>query len=247
VGGRLSIKPGITLTEPVFLNYKLITVEWNVREVTIEDRYEIILNATYETDVPAAVLLMQPLSINLPKMAAGEVYYGELTLTNHGLIRADEVTMTPPPDDAWFRYEFLVDVPSSIEAKQRVTIPYRIIAIQSLDAASTEGNASGGGCYTYTSQVRVGGQYICKNGTVSFCSAGSYWVSASNSTCTGGGEGGGVGGNVAWDWGGGGNGGGFGGGSGGGAYQSIPGLPPCTQCDGVCCGSASSGGSGGSQ
>jgi hypothetical protein len=243
LGGRFQIKPGITVNQPIFLEYTLVTIEWSVREITIEDRYEINLNATYETDVPAAVLLMQPLSINLPKMNTGDVYYGELTLTNYGLIRADDVKMTPPQNDAYFRYEFLVDVPSSIEAKQRVTLPYRVIALKSLDTASTDGDASGGGCYTYTNHVQVGGKYICQNGTVSFCSAGSSFVSASNTTCPGGGGSGGsnVGGKGGWGtlWGH----NGWGGPTGGG-YQSVPGLPPCTKCDGVCCGS--SGGGGGS-
>lgn len=242
LGGRFQIKPGITLNQPIFLDYNLVTVEWSVKEITIQDRYEITLNATFETDVPAAVLVIQPTSINLPKMNAGDVYYGELTLTNFGLIRADNVTQTLPQNDAYFRYEFLVDVPSSLQAKQRVTIPYRVIALKSLDSAAMDGNASGGGCYTYTNQMRVGGQYICKNGTVSFCSAGAYWISASNTTCTGGsGSGGGGGGGGGW---GGGAGGAWGGGVGG-AYQSVPGLPPCTKCDGICCNSIGGGGGAG--
>jgi len=48
-GGRLQIKPGVTVNQPVFLDYNLIQVEWSVQEITIEDRYEITLNATYET------------------------------------------------------------------------------------------------------------------------------------------------------------------------------------------------------
>src|SRR5690606_15629519 len=82
VGGRVVFKPGIPYHQSVFLEYNLITVEWSVREITIQDRYEITLNATFETDVPAAVVVMQPSSVNLPKMKAGDVYYGELALTN---------------------------------------------------------------------------------------------------------------------------------------------------------------------
>jgi hypothetical protein len=121
----VTVKPGLTLNQPVFLDYNLITVEWSVREISIQDRYEITLNATYETDVPAAVVLLQPSSVNLPKMAAGDVYYGELVLQNMGLIRADNVRQTLPTSDPYFRFEFLTEVPKSLEAKQRVTIPYR--------------------------------------------------------------------------------------------------------------------------
>ncbi|WP_257644019.1 Ig-like domain-containing protein [Luteimonas salinisoli] len=129
-GGRFSIKPGLTVNQSVFLEYTLVTVEWSVREITIEDRYEIILNATFETDVPAPVVMLQPTSINLPKMAAGEVFQGELVLTNYGLVRADDVTATLPGDDSYFKYEFLAQPPNSLEAKQRVRLPYRIVALQ---------------------------------------------------------------------------------------------------------------------
>lgn len=242
VGGRFQIKPGITVNQPLFLDYNLVTVEWSVKEITIQDRYEVTLNATFETDVPAAVLVMQPTSINLPKMNPGDVYYGELTLTNFGLIRADNLTQTLPQNDAYFRYEFLVDVPSSLQAKQRITIPYRVIALQSLDNQASNGNASGGGCYSYTTKMLVGGSYICANGTVSFCSAGAYWISVSNTSCSGGS---GSGGTSA----GGGGYGGYGGGGWGGAgsaYQSAPGLPPCTKCDGKCCPTGGAGGGGSS-
>lgn len=132
-GGRVVIKPGLTVNHSVFLEYTLITVEWDVREITIEDRYEITLNATFETDVPAPVVMIQPTSINLPKMAAGAVFQGELVLTNYGLVRADNVNATLPSDDDYFKYEFLASPPASLEAKQRVRLPYRIIALRSLD------------------------------------------------------------------------------------------------------------------
>lgn len=208
VGGRLLIKPGITANQPVFLDYNLITVEWSVREITIQDRYEITLNATFETDVPAAVVVMQPASINLPKMNAGDVYYGELTLMNYGLVRAENVKQQLPTSDSMFRYEFLVEVPPVLEAKQRVTIPYRVVALQSLESAASNGAASGGGCYNYSSVTKVTCDYPCANGQRSTCGASTSWFAVSNSTCpVGGGGGGGSGGGGGW-----GGGGGYGGG-----------------------------------
>ena len=203
LGGRLLIKPGITANQPVFLDYNLITVEWSVREITIQDRYEVTLNATFETDVPAAVVVMQPASINLPKMNAGDVYYGELSLTNYGLIRAEHVKQHLPASDGFFRFEFLVEVPPTLEAKQRVTIPYRVVALQPLEPVS--GSASGGGCYSYSNATNVTCDFTCTNGTQSSCGASSSWFAASNSTCGGPGGGGGGGGG---GWGGGGFGGG---------------------------------------
>ncbi len=212
IGGRLLIKPGITANQPIFLNYNLITVEWRVTEITIQDRYEITLNATFETDVPAAVVVMQPSSINLPKMNAGDVFFGELKLTNFGLIRADKVSQQLPVSDAYFRYEFLVDVPNSLEAKQRLTIPYRVVALQSLDVAATSGAASGGGCYSYSNRTCVPYDFTCSNGAISSGQTCSSWFSASGSSCPAGtGIGGVTGGSAIFGGPGSGGGGGFGG------------------------------------
>lgn len=228
LGGRLQIKPGLTINQPVFLDYNLVTVEWTVKEVTIQDRYEITLKATFETDVPAPVVMLEPSSISLPKMIAGDIYYGELTLSNYGLVRADHVKMNFPPNDTFFKYEFLVQVPDKLEAKQRITIPYRVIAVQSLDQAG--GAASGGGCYSYRAQAAAQCDYVCANGQMSSsCGSATYWTAASNSTCPGGG--GGVGGG-SWGGSGGGGGGGGWGGSGGGGYISMPGMPSCVRCPG---------------
>ncbi len=230
VGGRIQIKPGLTINEGVFLDYNLITVEWSVREVTIQDRYEITLQSTFETDVPAAVVLLEPTSINLPAMKPGDVYYGQLNLTNYGLVRADNVRQIKPRADAFFRFEFLVDVPPVLEAKQRVTIPYRVIALQSLDQPS--GTASGGGCYSYSNSTQVPCTYTCANGvTSSNCGSSANWYSASSSTCTSG-SGGIGGGTSSGGWSGiGGGGGGFTGGSGP-SYTDLPGMPACINCEG---------------
>lgn len=190
ITGRVIVKPGITLNQSVFLDYNLITVEWSVREITIQDRYEITLNATYETDVPAAVVVMQPSSVNLPKMNAGDVFYGELSLMNFGLVRADNLVQHLPPSDPYFRYEFLVDLPPRLEAKQRITIPYRVVALQSLDVAASSGTASGGGCYNYSTTMRASCTFQCANGSQSSCGASTSWFSVSNSSCPVGGGGG---------------------------------------------------------
>lgn len=137
--GRFSIKPGLTINQSVFLEYTLVSVEWSVREITIEDRYEITLNATFETDVPAPVVVLQPTSINLPKMEPGEVFQGELIVTNYGLVRADDVAASLPASDDYFKFEFLAQPPTTLEAKQRVRLPYRVIALRSY---GTEGQAA---------------------------------------------------------------------------------------------------------
>ena len=43
--GSIVVKPGLTVTQDLFLNNALVSVQWGVRETTIVDRYEITLVA----------------------------------------------------------------------------------------------------------------------------------------------------------------------------------------------------------
>ena len=183
-GGRFQIKPGVTYDQAVFLDYTLITVDWSVTPVTITDTYQVVLNATFQTDVPAPVVVLQPTGVNLPAMAVGQVFYGQLTLTNFGLVRADHVSQQLPQTDAYFRYEFLANPPTSLEANQSVTLPYRVTALQSLDAAAGSATASGGGCYNYSNGTSVNYDYTCANGVTTSGSTGTAWISVSNSSCS---------------------------------------------------------------
>ena len=47
-----TVKPGVTGVTDVFMSTPLVTIEWEVTETTIEDKYIIVLHATFETDVP---------------------------------------------------------------------------------------------------------------------------------------------------------------------------------------------------
>jgi hypothetical protein len=229
--GRLTIEPGITASREVFLDYDLISLEWSVTEITIEDRYEITLDITYETDVPAPVVVIEPPGITLPEMAPGQVYRGELTITNYGLIRADNVVFTPPADDQFFDYEFQAEVPDSLEAKQRITVPYRIVALRPLNAGDdAEATGGAGGC-GFGVLLRLIYDFLCINGVESSGSA-TFRISADvSASCTGGG----------W-W------GRLPGGIGGGGWTPVawPLIPCPPDCEGDCCDrNGSGGGSGG--
>jgi RHS repeat-associated protein len=180
--GRLWIKPGVTTSQEVFLDYNLVTVEWEVKETTIQDKYDIVLTTTYKTDVPAAVVVAQPASVTLPAMKTGDVYNGEFTLTNYGLIRAEKVTFTLPTDDPHFRYELLGGLPTTIEAKQRITVPYRVTCVQS---PTQQGEGTGGGCERSMRCIVTGYQYVCINGVWTLAAT-NYCFTYDNGQCTGG-------------------------------------------------------------
>ncbi len=188
--GRIWIKPAVTTTQEVFLDYNLVTVEWSVNEITIQDKYEITLNTTFQTDVPAAVVIAQPSATVLPKMKAGDVLNTEINLTNHGLIKADHLKFTLPTDDEHFKFEMLGGLPDSLFAKQVITVPIRVTCLSPLEP-ETE---TGGGCVNYVRCGYLVYDFICSNKRQSVSKT-DYCVTYTSCSHehTGGGQGGGSG------------------------------------------------------
>ncbi len=161
--GRLWIKPGITSTQALFLAYNLVTVEWSVTETTIEDEYEVTLNAVYETDVPAAVVVAEPSSVTLPEMAPGDVFTGEVKLTNYGIIYAENIDFFLPEEDPYYRYELLGAIPEKINAKESIRVPYRITCLRDQAGGTGSGGATNA---SYKNCVKIAYEFTCANGDV---------------------------------------------------------------------------------
>lgn len=181
ITGRVWIKPGVTTFEKAFLLNNLVNVEWSVREITVEDRYEVKLEATFKTHVPVALIVIKPLFVNLPIMKKGETFQGELTLTNYGLIRAENIKQSLPQNTDVARFEFLKEIPASLAAGQVFTLPYKIYALRDFNPA-TEALVTGGGCGHYQTSATVFYTSKCEEGTVVSNSASAGW-GASWGTC----------------------------------------------------------------
>jgi len=177
--GYFWIKPGITEIQEIFLDYNLVTVEWDVTEKTIEDKYEIILSTTYKTDVPAAVVVAEPTSLNLPEMNTGDIYYGEFTLTNYGLIRAKQIDFYLPVSSSNFKYEIMGGLPDYLDPKESMTIPYRVTCILSPNG---EEDSSGGGCRRFKACIKVIYEFECSNGE-NYESSSEYCIFYDNGSC----------------------------------------------------------------
>ncbi|RDE22352.1 hypothetical protein DV711_07010 [Motiliproteus coralliicola] len=206
VSGRIRVKSGVTGFEEVFLMNALISVEWEVKEITIEDKYEIIVQAEFETNVPVALVVADPLSVNLPVMKAGEVFYGELTLTNHGLIPAQSMSANLPTGNQYVSMEYLAEVPETLGSGEVFVLPYRVQALNDFDPA-LDGDAGGGGCGSFQLNGQVKYSSVCSNGAVVNSSTGTTWSSSwQSSSCGGSGGSSGGGGSVSYSYGGGGGG-----------------------------------------
>ncbi|MFC3149440.1 Ig-like domain-containing protein [Litoribrevibacter euphylliae] len=175
---RIWVRAGVTSSESIFLANQLVTVEFSVKEIVLEDRYEINIEPTFETKVPAPVVVVEPMSVNLPVMKKGEVYQGELTYTNHGLIRAIDVNEDLPKGDNFARFEFLSEVPDSIEPGEVVVVPYRIQALQDFDQTSLEIGSGGATCGPRDYDGKVSYKGECPSGFSISGSAATAWAAS---------------------------------------------------------------------
>ena len=127
--GRIWIQPGATQVQSVHLNLNLVEIDFTVKEITLTDEYSIDLEMNFKTDVPFPVVTVTPAMVELPDMKVGETFYGEFRMENHGLVRADEVSLALPESNKQFRFELMRTPPASIAAKEVVIVPYRVTRI----------------------------------------------------------------------------------------------------------------------
>jgi large repetitive protein len=237
--GRVFLRPGVTIDEEAFIDYRTVSFTWNVTPTTIPSTYNITVGATFQTLIPAPVVVMSPASINLPDMQVGETISGELTITNHGLIRADATQIELPASDEYFRYQFQGSIPSELQARQSVVLPYSVTALQALPNSTQarselqdwlqnrapQRRPDTNGCSSYQKQIRLNFSYACANGVVRPGSAQSAYYVTYGAGC------GSPGTSLINVGGGGGGGGGVGfpGGGGGYAPQAPQCAPDCTE------------------
>ncbi len=119
------INPGIENYKNVYIQYQAITYTWSVIPTSIQDEYTIDLIATFETNVPTPVVIINMPS-QLPALMADETFAFNVTLTNYGLIAAQNTQLTLPED---IEYEFIYDYPNGSEllALQSIQVPVLMI------------------------------------------------------------------------------------------------------------------------
>ena len=208
----ITIDPGRTNEQSIFLSFQAITYTWEVVRTEIEDEYQIDLIMEFETNVPVPVVTIE-MPKEMPALIGDETYTFPITLTNKGLITAQDVELTLPTDP---EYEFITNYATvDLLAQQAIQVPVimRRKDANFLKAASAA--QSGGGCTDYVVVV-----YEWECGDNGRWQQGNAMFSYSGRSCPGGGGGGGGG------FGGfGGGGGPSRGGGGGGGYSSSGSVP----------------------
>ncbi|MCD6598450.1 MAG: hypothetical protein J7L04_12220, partial [Bacteroidales bacterium] len=162
----IMIDPGRVNEQSVFLSFQAITYTWEVVPTEIEDEYQIDLVMEYETNVPAPVVIIE-MPEEMPELLGDETYTFLVTLTNKGLITAEDVELRFPQDDP--EYEWIFNFPKiDLLAQQAIQVPV-VMRIKSSNKSahisrqtnigspldigksqySQNGLKSGGGCTDY--------------------------------------------------------------------------------------------------
>lgn len=129
---RILIDPGKDNKYVVNISFQAISVDWDVVETEVEDRYEIVTTVKYETNVPMPVVIMDlPEKIDGDNMAFGETIVINCTLTNKGLITAQNMNLILPEDIQEWHFEALShNVPFDLAPQQSVNIPIAITRLK---------------------------------------------------------------------------------------------------------------------
>ncbi|MFH1722987.1 MAG: LamG-like jellyroll fold domain-containing protein [Elusimicrobiota bacterium] len=122
--GMAEAIPGIPETIEYVLPRSFVSTTFTVTPTLIKDEYDVKLEVTYETDVPAPVVTVEPNLLEIP-LNAGETAYGQLRLTNHGLVKAHDLRFDIKSDTDT-TIQFMQDLIPELLPGQSVDVPYRI-------------------------------------------------------------------------------------------------------------------------
>ena len=104
-----------------FLERQAVTYTWSVTPVTFEDTYMLTLEADFETNVPIPVVTVFPTEFDLEELELGFVDSIQLNVTNHGLIRADNVSINLPTNHPFLEFTIDNDILGNLEALSSIT------------------------------------------------------------------------------------------------------------------------------
>ncbi|MFM9088866.1 MAG: putative Ig domain-containing protein, partial [Cyanobium sp.] len=92
-----TIVPGDQEQLDVFLPSEVVRYSWVVVPTTTQDRYLVSLEATFQTEVPIPVVTITPSPVDLRSLdLIGETVVVPLTITNHGLVAARDLSFVAP-------------------------------------------------------------------------------------------------------------------------------------------------------
>ncbi len=136
----VQVNPGLIREITAFLPRQLVTYTWKVVPVQTDDKYTVTLEAVFETHVPAPVITIDPMvldlrTVNFDADGLATVNY---KITNHGLIAAHNATMhfgTHPDYEVKPLNENIGEIPAMTSLDVPVTIKRQ--SVQAMNALNS--------------------------------------------------------------------------------------------------------------
>ena len=113
-------------TITVFIQRQTVTYTWSVTPVTYQDTYVLIVEADFETNVPIPVVTVTPTELDLEELELGFVTSFQINITNHGLIRAENVIVEFPNDHPFLEFSTSIGELGNLEPLSSVTVTVQI-------------------------------------------------------------------------------------------------------------------------
>ncbi|MBE9257518.1 putative Ig domain-containing protein [Dolichospermum sp. LEGE 00246] len=147
-----------------FLSRQTVRYIWTVTPTEVQDKYIISVESLFETNVPVPTLTIDPPQIDLAGLdVVGEETQIDMTITNHGLIAANNIKLNFG-EHPFYKIEPLIKDAGTVSAMGSLTIPVKITRI----ADFTTLNSSAGEIQTLSSAqvlcsllASVTGDYPC--------------------------------------------------------------------------------------
>lgn len=121
--GNYYVDAGETNHETIFITGEFVTYTWTAEEIELEDRYRIVVESTYEVNVPAPVITIEPGSLDISDLnELGATKVVNLRIVNHGFIAAEQGALTFSDHPDYVITPLIEDI-GTIPAKSEIIIP----------------------------------------------------------------------------------------------------------------------------
>jgi hypothetical protein len=148
--GSAIVTAGRTNNIQAFLSRQTVSYTWTVVPTQIQDQANITVQAIFEANVPAPVVVPTPASLDLsPLTQPGQFMDVPFTLANYGLIAVQNVTISISQNPL-YQFDLVTTTLGSLPAHGTVTVPMRITRLSGSGGGGTRGGGrprdAGGSC-----------------------------------------------------------------------------------------------------
>ena len=137
----------------VFLPRRAVTYSFTVVPTTFDETYTVTLEADFVTHVPIPVVTITPREVSLEPYELGLEDTIQYNITNHGLIRADDVGFQLPTGHPFLEFSTDIEEFGSLEALTSIIVPVKVTRIEGREKRNVAA------CILYA--IGVAYSYVC--------------------------------------------------------------------------------------